>query len=157
MANEYRFVKQAMMRFLTDKGIVPIGQAYDYAPKPTDIQTFPVIIVRSSSANKFTTLDGDGPSNNDFHLLLGIMTRAVDSQQASHELDDLLKNVDNAIAQYGVKGLPTDGLTDSGWEKITRLQQPTTFDPAIMDVVGFVVYGVSAGVLITEKTAQTQG
>lgn len=157
MSNEYKFVKQAMMRYLTDYGVVPVGQAYDYAPKPTDIQQFPVIIVRSSSANKYAELEGDGPTKNDYRLLLGLMTRAVDSRQASYELDDLLKAVDDVIALHGVKGLATDGLTDSGWEMITRLQQPTTFDVAIQDVLGFVVYGVSAGVLITEKTPQMQG
>lgn len=154
--NEYKQVKIALRDFLVSALGFSDEQVFRAPPKPTDINVYPIVIIRSATARKIM-LNSNGPSLNEFQLMLGVMTRAQTSLEASDELDDLLKLLDTQIASQGVSGLSSSGLTDSRWYNFTRLDQQTSFDNAVQEDVGWIVYGATVGVAIAELTPALSG
>ncbi len=155
MAFEYALVKRALKEYLMSKLNLNGNQVYTAPPKQTDIAEYPAVIIRSATAVHQMVGD-DGPTKVVYTLLVGITTKAETSQGASDDLDALLKALDTAIAVSGLQGFPSTGLTNSRWAGITRLNQQTQFDNALVDQ-GWVVYGVTAGVEIQEQTPYMDG
>jgi len=145
--NQYKNVKVALRNFLMEKLSLTGEQVFRAPPKPTSITHYPAIIIRSAQTQK---INEDGPIKNDHRILLGIMTRGRDPTVVSDELDDLLQSLDNAVSQYGARGLDANLAENSRWTEFTRANEPTDFNNVVQDDVGYVVYGVTAGIRIRE-------
>lgn len=156
MAFEYKLVKSALKEYLKFHLSLDDSQVFRAPPRPTEINLYPAVIIRSATAVHEMVGD-DGPTRVSYTLLVGLMTRNASSQGASDDLDDLLKLMDTKIAEMGLSGFPSTGLTNSRWAGITRLAKQTQFDNVIQDDVGMVVYGVSAGVEVQEQTPYMDG
>ena len=155
--NEYKNVKIALRNFVMARLSLGGDQVFRAPPKATSITHYPAVIIRSATVAKIP-INGDGPTVNQFNLVVGILTRAATSEAASDELDDLLQLLDTKIASPGVTGLDASLATGgSMWHNMTRIGQTTTFDNTIEDNVGMVVYGATVGVAILEKTTQVRG
>lgn len=150
--NEYRLVKIALREYLMQYMNLAGNQVFRAPPRPTDVTQYPVIIVRSATASKEDLAGGTG---NTYNLVLGILTRAQTAEAASDELDDLLQQLDNVFATHGPESLTAP--TDARWFRLTRLGQQTTFDNAVQDDVGWIVYGATAGVQVVELNSQQIG
>lgn len=157
--NEYKNVKVALRNFILlrlAEYFPSGGQVFRALPRRTDVQQYPVAYIRNAVANKIM-LGDDGPTVNDFVLTVRFATRAASSEAASDQLDAILQAFDAAIATYAEKGLDASLAVSSRWLDFSRLNLDTTFDNAMEDALGLVVYGCVAPVRIQELTTQLQG
>ena len=153
--NEYKESKVVLKKFLQEKMSLADGQVFRAPPKVTDINLYPIIVIRSATSRK--TVADSGFTKNDYNILVGIYTRAETSLDASDELDGMIKQLDNAVKTYGAAGLDATNLIDSRWEDFTRLEENTTYADSVADDLGWVVYGVSLGVRIREAMSSMTG
>lgn len=148
---EYSGVKQALKEWLVTR--LPTwfadSQVFVYRPRLEEMSVVPAAIITSARAVPRT------PSTVviDYIIQIGLVTRGPDARRASAQLDELLKDFDNAwiaATPEVTKGL---NLAYGEWVEATQLGPgfQTVFDPEWDDRHGIVTYMAVKTVRITER------